>query len=256
LQQADGKCARRSRAVRFDIVEPVHGTASNTHFHLFGPVHLLILASVPVVALLLAQASKRSRESARAIRYALGTFLAVNEFVWDAYHLHSGGFRFPAGLPLQLCDATLWVTVLALFTLNPLAFEIAYFGGLGGAGMALLTPDLWAPLASYPTIYFFVAHGLVVACPLMLLWSRQARPRPGAPWRMFVALNAYAVVIGIFNAIFKTNYMYLCNKPASASILDLFGPWPLYLLPGEAAALAIFWLLWLPVRQYASVKPH
>jgi hypothetical integral membrane protein (TIGR02206 family) len=228
----------------------VRGTASNSHFQLFGPVHLLILGAVPVIALLLAQASKRSRASSNAIRYALATFLAVNEFVWDAYNLHFGGFRFPGGLPLQLCDATLWVTVLALFTLNPLAFEIAYFGGLGGAGMALLTPDLWAPLASYPSIYFFVAHGLVVACPLMLLWSRQARPRPGAPWRMFAALNVYAVAVGIFNAIFKTNYMYLCNKPASASILDLFGPWPLYLLPGEAVALVIFWLLWLPVRQY------
>lgn len=72
---------------------------------------------------------------------------------------------------MQLCDVTLWLTVLALFTLNPLAFEITYFCGMGGAAMALLTPDLWAPPASYPTVYFFVAHGMVVACPLMLLWS-------------------------------------------------------------------------------------
>ncbi len=226
----------------------------NSHFHLFGPAHLLILASVPAVALLLSWLSRRSPASARAIRYALGTFLALNEFVWDAYNLHFGGFRFPGGLPLQLCDATLWMTVLALFTLNPLAFEIAYFAGLGGAGMALLTPDLWAPLASYPTIYFFVAHGLVVACTLMLLWSRQAWPRPGSPWKVFAALNVYAVAIGIFNLIFKTNYMYLCSKPASASLMNVLGPWPWYLLPCEAVALAIFWLLWLPVRRYRPAK--
>ena len=216
----------------------------STHFRLFGPVHLAILACVVVFALVLSAASLRSYASAHAIRYVLGTFLALNEIGWYAYDFHSGALRFPDGLPLQLCDLTLWLTVVALFTLNPLAFEIAYFAGLAGAGMALLTPDLWAPLTSYPTIYFFVAHGLVVACPLILLLSCQARPRPRSPWMVFAALNAFAVLIGIFNAIFKTNYMYLCTKPASASILNVFGPWPLYLLPGEVLALILFWSLW------------
>ncbi len=219
-----------------------------TGFHLFGPVHLLILASVFAIAGALSMASRRSQASARTIRYVLGAVLALNELVWYAYRIHFEGFRFPEGLPLQLCDLTLWLTVAALFTLNPLAFEVVYFAGLGGSGMALLTPDLWAPLASYPTIYFFLAHGMVFACPLMLLWSKQAKPRPRSPWKVFAALNAYAGAIGIFNAIFKTNYMYLCDKPASASILNFLGPWPLYLVACEVVALLIFWLLWLPLR--------
>jgi len=218
------------------------------HFHLFGPVHLLILTSVPAFTIVLSKASRQSGASARWIRYVLGTLLALNELVWYAYRLHFEGFRFPEGLPLQLCDLTLWLTVLALLTLNPLAFEIAYFGGLGGSAMALLTPDLWAPLASYPTIYFFLAHAMVVACPLVLVWSKQAKPRPRSPWKVFAALNAYAAMIGVFNAIFKTNYLYLCAKPSGASIMDLFGPWPFYLLGVEVVAVVIFWLLWLPVH--------
>lgn len=220
----------------------------NNRFHLFGPIHFLILASVPALAIILSMASRHSRASAQWTRRTCGSLLALNELAWYAYRLHFEGFRFPEGLPFQLCDLTLWLTVFALFTLKPFAFETAYFGGLGGSGMALLTPDLWAPLASYPTIYFFLAHGMVIACLLMLLWSQQAKPRPGSPWMVFAALNAYAALIAVFNAIFNTNYMYLCSKPASASIIDFLGPWPVYLFGCEAIALAVFWLLWLPIR--------
>jgi len=220
----------------------------SSNFQLFGPVHLLILICVPALAIVLSIASRQGPASARWIRYCLGAFLAINELVWYAYRLNVEGFRFPDGLPLELCDLTLWLTVFALFTLNSLAFEMAYFAGLGGSGMALLTPDLWAPLASYATIYFFLAHGVVVACLLTILWSKQAKPRPGSLWRVFAALNVYAAVIAGFDAFFKTNYMYLCEKPAAASLMDFLGPWPFYLLWCELIALLVFWLLWLPVR--------
>lgn len=217
-------------------------------FKLFGPAHLLILAAVPGIGAALAQVCRRSGRAARWIRYGLGILMAINELTWYAYRLHYEGFRFPEALPLNLCDLTLWLTVATVFTLKSWTFEMAYFAGLGGSGMALLTPDLWAAFFSYPTLYFFLAHGTVVAALLMLVWSKLAAPRPGSWWRVFGALNAYAAAMGIFNLIFKTNYMYLCQKPAGASLLDLLGPWPVYLAGCEAVAFLIFWLLWLPFR--------
>ena len=220
-----------------------------TDFRLFGAAHLAILAAIPAAAALLARWAQQSTQAGRRIRLAMGTVLAVNEAGWYVFRYASEGLRFPEGLPLQLCDFALWMAALAALTLARPCFEMAYYAGLAGAGMALITPDLWAPSWSYPTVYFFLAHGLVVAVPLVLVWGWMARPQRNSLWSAFLVLNLYAAALGIFNAVFGTNYMYLCRKPAGASLLDFLGPWPLYLVGGEAVALALLVLLWLPFRR-------
>ena len=115
--------------------------------------------------------------------------------------------------------------------------------------MAIIQPELWAPIASYPSVYFFVAHGGIIMSILYLVWGKIARPRQGCLLRVLIMLNGYAVLVGCFNAVFHTNYMYLCHKPQVASLLDFFGPWPVYILAGEAIAMVLFTLLYLPFRR-------
>jgi hypothetical integral membrane protein (TIGR02206 family) len=120
--------------------------------------------------------------------------------------------------------------------------------------MALLTPDLWEPFPSWPTIQFFIAHGLVVTSALYLVWSRQARPRPGSIARAMLVLNIYVAIAGTFDLIFKTNYIYLLAKPQNASLLDFLGGWPWYIAASEGIAFGLFLLLYLPFRQSAQNK--
>jgi hypothetical integral membrane protein (TIGR02206 family) len=221
---------------------------------LFGPLHFTILGIITAIAIILCALLRRGVLSATLVRRTLGYGLAVNELIWWMFRYSHEGWRFPFNLPLQLCDMSLWVTVLACLTLIPAIVEFSYFAGLAGAGMALLTPDLWSPLPTYPAIYFFLAHGGIVIGAAVLVYGRIAPLRPGAVWRAFGMLLGWAVFVGSFDAIFKANYMYLRQKPGNASLLDALGPWPIYLLGGAAVALVLFWLLSLPARPAGETR--
>lgn len=220
-----------------------------TNFHLFSPAHLAILISVPLVAAVLAWITYRLPRLAIWTRFGLSALLIPNGLWWCWYRLRVQHLRPPQGLPFELCDISLWLTVLALLLLHQRTFELAYYWGVAGAGMAALTPDLIAPLASVSSINFFVRHGGTVMALLYLLWSRQARPRPRS-WRFaFLALNLYAAAVALLDFLFGTNYLYLRNKPASASLLNAMGRWPLYILSADLLALIFFLVMAVPFRE-------
>jgi hypothetical integral membrane protein (TIGR02206 family) len=218
---------------------------------LFGAVHLILIAVIVAACIVVSVLCRRKLIDSRAVRLGIGWGLVINELIWWAFRYSHEGVHL-SNLPLQLCDATLWMSALACLTLAPRVVEFAYFGGLAGAGMAVLTPDLWSPWPSYPAIYFFIAHGGIVLAVSALVFGGIAPLGPGALWRAFWMLLGFAALVGVFNAIAGTNFMYLCRKPKGASLLDSFGPWPMYLIVGAAVALALFWLLWIPARPRAA----
>jgi hypothetical integral membrane protein (TIGR02206 family) len=220
----------------------------NVAFHAFGPAHLAILGAVPALAWVLTRLERRLPAGSRAIHYGIAALLFVNTAAYYASFALRGEPLFPRHLPLELCDVSVFMVIAALLTLKPAIFDITYYWALAGAGNALFTPNFtqasWFIWAQY-----FISHGLIVIAALYLIWSGQARPRPGSVARAMVAVNLFAVIPGACDYVYQTNYMYLRDKPPAPTLLDLLGPWPWYIIVCEVLAFLLFYLLYLPFRR-------
>jgi hypothetical integral membrane protein (TIGR02206 family) len=171
-----------------------------------------------------------------------------------AYHLVvalRGRYALDLDLPLHLTDAVTVVAALALWNLRSLPFELTYFWGLTASLAAVLTPALGAD-DGYPSLIFwhyFVTHSGVVVGAAFLAYGLGLTARPHAVRRMFFATAAWAALAAVGNALTGGNYMFLRERPETASLLDYLGPWPWYILSTALVALALFALLDLPFRR-------
>lgn len=70
------------------------------------------------------------------------------------------------------------------------------------------------------------------------------RPKFKSVFKSFVALQIYVVLIMLTNDVLDANYFYLNEKPESASLLDYFGEWPLYIVVVQLLAIPYFLLIY------------
>jgi hypothetical integral membrane protein (TIGR02206 family) len=105
---------------------------------------------------------------------------------------------------------------------------------------AVLTPDLGQAFPSVFYFTYFTTHSGAVVAACFLVFGRRLLPRPWAVWRVYALTAAFAALAGLGNLLTGGNYMFLREKPERASLLDLMGAWPWYVLSGAALGLAIF----------------
>lgn len=218
-------------------------------FTAFSGDHLAMLGVLTVLCGVLWMGAKRFSPAQRScLGRILGGVLIAYVAVSYLRAGLEGRLSWRESLPLHLCNWVLLACIITLFRPQQVGFEIAYFWGLTGTFQALLTPDLPEGFPSWNFLQFFWSHGGSLLAIVFMITGLKLQPRPGSMWRMFIALNIYALVAGLFDALFGWNYGYLRNPPHQASILDHFGPWPWYIVWMEVIALTSFWVLTLPWR--------
>nr|WP_090274953.1 TIGR02206 family membrane protein [Mycolicibacterium komanii] len=219
-------------------------------FEPYGPSYWGAIAVFAVGTVLLVWAGRHSTApQARRLGRVLGGLTAVIYGAILVYNLVPP--TLTGSVPLQLTDLATVVAAYALWTQRQWAYALTYYWGLVLSVQALISPVLRGPdFPHYRFLAFYAIHLLVVWAAIYLTWGRGMRPG----WRDFrlavVVTGAWAVVTAVFNRIADTNYGFTNYKPETASVLDVLGPWPVYIV-STAALVFVVWALmtWPWVRR-------
>ena len=219
-------------------------------FILFGNVHLITMAIIVLVAVFLPLVCKNQPISNKSLISKIIAFIILSHVIISPYkdlYLLQNPYNWREILPIHMCDLS--EIFLAAFLLGgpKILYKCAFFWGLAGASMAIITPDI--PVIDLDYAFFMIGHGMIVIGVMYATISLGNRPY--AKDILTVSLITAFVLLPIvylINLILgePANYWYLIAKPAGASLMDAFPEPPYHLLITTPLAIATFCLIYIP----------
>jgi hypothetical integral membrane protein (TIGR02206 family) len=177
---------------------------------------------------------------------ALAMLLLTQEGIKLWYYIGVVGQPWQRSLPLDLCRINELLCAAMLLTRSRDIFRVAYFWAMAGSVAAMLTPDLAHGFPTPQFVLFFVGHGLVVLAVIHAVFGFGFTLTARDVGFALAVTGAYTALMALVNLLLDANYLFLREKPAQASVVDVLGPWPYYVLGLMAIAVAACWLVYLP----------
>lgn len=200
-----------------------------------------LVSTAAVVALLVAGARRWGDTWAIPIGRGLAAVILAGYVGEHLTYALRSDWTAHVNLPLHLTDVVTLASIAALWRpQSALLVELVYFWALSASLQAVLTPDLGQGFPDVLFFTYFVTHSGAVAAACLLVFGARRTPRPGAVWRTYAITLVVAVVAAVATVVTGGNYMFLRGKPSHDSLLDLMGPWPVYIAVAAAIGLIMF----------------
>lgn len=225
------------------------GSNKEYQFHMFSASHVVILAILLLVSLAIYfNRGNLKREKWRKAEVGIAISLIVIELAYNFWMAVHGIWRVSESIPVELCNISLILSILLLLTRKKFIYEILLFTGLLGASQALITPLLFYDFPHFRFFHFFYTHLMMIWVPLYFTWAKGYRPTIWSVVKLFVFLNVLMPIIMYINKLVDGNYMFLTQKPSTASLLDVLGPYPYYIFSMEGLLIILSLVVWVVFR--------
>ncbi len=215
-------------------------------FQIFGPSHIAVLCLIVLLVIVFSLIARRSRRAGDVIAKGVAIMMLATQLVYMIHCATRDPIPWARLMPMELCEWIIIIAAIALWTRRQLPYVLTYFWGMAGTLQATITPDL---AYDFPHLFFFVfflVHMGILIAALYLTFGYGMRPTARSILTAFWGLFVYLAVASVVNAVFETNYGYLCRKPFNPSLYDYLGPWPWYIAGLGVFSLCAFAVLYLP----------
>lgn len=213
-------------------------------FEPFGFEHGLIVLVGSIIGVIIILLGKRASEkNQRLIPLSIAVFISFIQLLVVAVYAFQGRLNIQEDLPFHLCNMMSFFLIYCFATRSSSVWKVVFFWIMVGCSQSNITPTIQASFPHYTNLIYFIEHiGIVIlALYPIFVWK----------WSIgfkdilisLLWLNVLAAVIFGLNSLLGSNYMYLMHKPHAASLFDVLGPWPYYILVCEFA----FILMTVPV---------
>ena len=223
-------------------------------FILFGSTHLLTLTIIFAISFGFSffYRNRYNPDSFARFEQVLGYTLILNELLKPLYLIALGDYKWTNTVPLHACHMSSYATGLFLLTRQQRFFDFAYFWGLGGGIMALMTPDVEFTFPDLDFITLFFGHGLLFFGIIYIVVVIKQQVTFSS---LINALKYSLILLPIMYVLnvliggepgYEANLWYLMKAPAGDSLMTLFPSPPWHIFPVFPLVAIVFYMLYLP----------
>ena len=210
-------------------------------FNLLAPSHITtFIISLLIIVFLPRIFIGSSPKTIKVLRYVLAFLMISHELVDPFIKVNIRDFAWVDALPLHMCAFSTWCISIYLLGGPRIFFNFAYFWGIVGAGMSLLSPDTTLGFPSFEYLNHMYGHLLIILGVNigMVLMNERPHLKDFLNVMTFTTAAFLPAMYGV-NFLLDANYWYILEKPVGDNITALMPDAPYHIL----ALIPVAWLL-------------
>ena len=215
--------------------------------NLLGASHIIVVILWVLGIVYIPKFFINSSESAKTnLAYVIILLILVNQ----SMDLYREGYldEWKLGLPLHLCDFSSFSILIYLLTKKRDFFIFAFFFGIAGAGMSILTPDTGYGFPAVAYIQNQIGHTVIILGVTYAMVIDNQRPYLKDVER---ALGFATILLFIMYGVNyllgpPANYWFIVEKPIGDNVTSFMRPEPFHMIDIWLLAVVVCYLIYLP----------
>ena len=189
----------------------------------------------------------RSEYAKKTLSYAIIFFILINQGM-DLYREGYVSGNWKLGLPLHLCDFSSFSILIYLLTKKREFFLFAFFFGIAGGGMSILTPDVEYGFPYVPYIQNQIGHMMIILGVTYAMILDNQRPYLKDVHRVLIFGTFLLGVMYVVNYLLgaPANYWFLMEKPIGDNVTAFMRPAPFHMIDIYLLAIIVCYLIYVP----------